>query len=70
MVPAKMVPAPSVAELPIFQNTLQAVAPSTRTTALFAAVVSAESICRMKTACGSPWPSRVSGPVSWAAPIR
>ena len=70
MVPTKMVPAPSVAELPIFQNTVQAFAPLMRMTPLFAAVVSVESVCRMNTACGSPWPSSLNAPVSCAAPIR
>ncbi|RGC70280.1 hypothetical protein C5N14_07630 [Micromonospora sp. MW-13] len=70
MVPTKVVPVPIVAELPIFQNTLQGEAPLIRTTLLFDAVVSAESTWKMNTAWGLPWALSVSGPVSCAAPIR
>ena len=66
MVPASMVFAPSVAEVPIFQNTLQAAAPSMRMTRLFAAVVNVVPIWKMNTACGSPSPSSVNDPVSCA----
>lgn len=70
MVPTRVVPVPIVAELPIFQNTLQAEAPLINTTLLFDAVVNEESTWKMNTADGSPCPLRVNGPVSWAAPIR
>ncbi|GGO25065.1 hypothetical protein GCM10011576_47220 [Micromonospora parathelypteridis] len=46
-VPTKVVPVPIVAELPIFQKTLQAEAPLVRTTLLFDAVVSDESTWKM-----------------------
>lgn len=63
MVPWKVDPVPSVAELPTCQKTLQAWAPLIRTTLLPEAVVSAEPIWKMKTALGSPCPSRVRVPV-------
>jgi hypothetical protein len=63
MVPWKVEPVPGVAELPTCQNTLQAWVPLMRFTTLDEAVVSAEPTWMMKTAFGSPCPSRVSVPV-------
>ena len=58
------VPVPSVAELPTFQNTLQACAPLTSLTWLAGAVISVEPAWKTKTAFASPWASSVSVPVS------
>jgi hypothetical protein len=66
MVPTKSVPVPKVAELPIWKNTLHDCAPRTRLMLLAEAVVRVEPIWNMKTALGSPSPSRVSWPVSCA----
>ena len=55
---------PSVAELPTFQNTLQACAPLTSLTRLADAVISVEPAWKTKAAFGSPWASSVSVPVS------
>jgi hypothetical protein len=63
MVPLKIVLPPSVAELPTCQKTLQDWAPLMSVTLLPVAVVSVEPIWKMKTAPGSPWPSRVRFPV-------
>ncbi len=64
MLPTKVEPVPSVAELPTCQNTLQAWAPLMRLTLEADAVVSVEPIWKIQTADGSPWASRVSVPVS------
>jgi hypothetical protein len=64
MVPTKCVRVPRVAELPICQNTLQEVAPLTRSTRLSLAVVNVEPAWKMKTEFGSPLPFSVSVPVS------
>ena len=63
MVPTKVVPVPSVAELPTCQKTLQAFPPLRRTTRLFDAVVSALGTLKMKTEFGLPWKS------SWSVPV-
>jgi hypothetical protein len=72
MLPAKTEPVPRVAELPICQNTLHACAPLISFTVLPEAVISVESVWKMKTELGSPAPLRVSCPVSpkgeWAGP--
>ena len=60
--PVIVVPVPSVAELPTCQKTFLAWAPPMRLT-LPAAVVSVDPIWKMKTAFGSPLPSRVRFPV-------
>ena len=54
IVPRKVEPVPSVAELPICQNTLQAWAPLIRLTQLPEAVVSVEPAWKTKTAFGLP----------------
>jgi len=64
MLPANVEDVPSVAELPICQNTLAACAPPIRFTWLLTAVVNAEPTWSTNTAFGSPWPSRVSVPVT------
>jgi hypothetical protein len=63
MVPMKVEPTPRVAELPTCQKTLQGWAPLMSTTLLLGAVMSVDAAWKMKTAFGSPWASRVSGPV-------
>lgn len=50
MLPWKVDPVPSVAELPTCQKTLQDFAPLIRTTLLLDAVISVEPIWKMKTA--------------------
>ncbi len=67
IVPVKLEPVPSVAELPTCQNTLQAWAPPIRTTWLAEPVVSVEPIWKMKTAAGSPCASRYNVPLSSSA---
>ena len=64
MVPRKVEPVPSVAELPTCQKTLQDWAPLIRLTWLADAVVSVEAAWKTKVAFGSPPPSSVSVPVS------
>jgi hypothetical protein len=64
IVPLKLEPVPSVAELPICQKTLQDCAPLIRLTWLPDAVVSAEPAWKTKTAFGSPPALSVSAPVS------
>ena len=64
MVPTKVESVPSVAELPICQNTLHGDAPLMRSTRLADAVVRPEPIWKTQTALGSPSASRVSVPVS------
>ena len=61
--PAKVEVVPSVAELPIDQNTLHAWAPLIRRTLLDEAVVSEEPAWKMKTVSGLPWASSVRVPV-------
>jgi hypothetical protein len=63
MFPVKTEPVPSVAELPTCQNTLHSWAPLISVTVLPEPVISVESVWKMKTAVGSPAPSRTSGPV-------
>ena len=62
MLPVKSEFVPSVAELPTCQKTLQACAPLMRVMVLLEAVMSVESVWKMKTEVGSPAPSRVRGP--------
>jgi hypothetical protein len=63
MFPTKTEPVPPrVAELPTCQKTLQAWAPLIRLIVLPEAVMSVESVWKMKTDVGSPAPSSVSGP--------
>ncbi len=64
MVPTKVEPVPSVAELPTCQNTLQDWAPLIRLTKLLDAVVRVEPAWKTQTELGSPCPSSVSCPVS------
>ena len=64
IVPTKALSVPSVAELPICQNTLHAFAPLVRETVLLEAVVSVDPIWNTQTASGSSCASRVSVPVS------
>ncbi|MBE1598312.1 hypothetical protein H4687_004441 [Streptomyces stelliscabiei] len=63
MVPTKSEFVPRVAELPTFQNTLQACAPLMSLTLLFEAVISVSVVWKMKTALGSPSALSVSSPV-------
>ena len=63
MVPEKLLPVPSVAELVTCQKTLHACAPLTKLTTLLEAVVSADGTWMMKTASVEPPPSRVRVPV-------
>src|SRR5665648_472453 len=63
IVPRKMEPAPSVAELVTCQKTLHDEAPLIRLTRLPDAVMSVEAAVKIKTAFGSPWASSVSVPV-------
>jgi hypothetical protein len=60
---------PSVAELPTCQNTLHSCAPLMRLTVLLDAVMSAESVWKMKTDVGSFAPSSTSGPERASAPL-
>ncbi len=54
IVPTKLVPVSSVAELPIFQKTLHGEAPLMNTTLLAGAVVKVESTWKMNTDCEFP----------------
>ena len=63
MVPLKVEPVPSVAELPTCQKMLHDWVPLMRLTLLPDAVVSVEPIWKMKTALGSPWALSVRVPV-------
>ena len=63
IVPAKVVPDPSVAELVTCQKTLQALAPLTRRTELDEAVTSEEVAWKIQTDVASFWPSSVRVPV-------
>jgi len=60
---------PSVAELPTCQKTLHSWAPLISDTVLPVAVMSDESVWKMKTVVGSPAPSRTRGPVRPKAPL-
>jgi hypothetical protein len=68
MVPTKVEPDPSVAELVTCQKTLHALAPLMRCTELEDAVMSDELAWKTQTELGSFWPSSVSVPVSASAP--
>jgi hypothetical protein len=63
MVPAKLEPVPSVAELPTCQKTLHAWAPPVRVTVLPEAVMRVDAALKMKIAFGFPCASRVRFPV-------
>ena len=63
VLPAIVLPVPSVAELPICQNRLQDSPLPITLTREPLAVVSVLPILKMKTASGSPCASRVSVPV-------
>jgi hypothetical protein len=63
MLPRNAESAPSVAELPSCQKTLQAWAVPTRLTMLFAAVMTVVAERKMKIASGSPCASSVTVPV-------
>lgn len=63
MLPTKLDPVPSVAELPTCQKTLHAWAPPMRVTVLAEAVTRVLAVLKMKTALGSPCASRVRLPV-------
>jgi hypothetical protein len=62
MLPSKMEPVPSVAELPTCQNTLQACAPFVSRMWLDVSVMSVEPTWKMKTAPAFPWAFRISSP--------
>jgi hypothetical protein len=64
--PAKSVPVPRVAELPISQKTFAACAPLLSFTSAAVAVVRVLPIWMKKTPLELPDPSRVTCPVSWA----
>ena len=64
IVPRKVEPVPSVAELPTCQKTLQDWAPLIRLTVLPEPVVRVEPAWKTKTAFGSPPPLSVSAPES------
>ena len=68
MFPAKSLPVPRVAELPICQKTLHSCAPLMSVTTLFEAVVIVEAALKMKTELGSFPPSRTNVPVSKNVP--
>jgi hypothetical protein len=63
MVPDMTELVPRVALLPTCQKTLAAFAPFIKTTLLFGEVIRVDPILKIKTAFGSPWPSKVTGPV-------
>jgi hypothetical protein len=65
MVPVKLEVEPRFAELVTCQKTLHAWAPLVRVTVLPDAVLRADPAWKMKSASGSPPPSRVSDPLSW-----
>ena len=67
--PTNSEPVPSVAELPTCQKTLHSWAPLMTLTVLFEAVMSDESVWKMKTELGSPAPSSTNGPDSASAPL-
>ena len=62
-VPTKLVPVPSVAELPTCQKTSHGCAPLINTTEASLAVISVLATLKMKTALGLPPALRVSAPV-------
>ena len=66
--PTRCEPVPSVAELPICQNTLQALELPITTTWLADAVISVDAAWKMKTAFGSPWVLSVIVPVMASVP--
>jgi hypothetical protein len=66
MFPENRVSVPSVAELPICQNTLQLEPMLVMRTLELLAVVSVLPIWKTKTAAGLPWAFSVRVPVSWA----
>ena len=70
IVPTKVDVVPRVAELPTCQKTLHAVAPLIRLTRLSDAVINVDATWKMKTALGSPWPSRVSVPLRASGPVE
>lgn len=63
ILPTKVAPVPSVAELPTCQNTLQAWAPLVRMTVLLDAVMRVEPAWKMNTALGLLPPFNVTDPV-------
>jgi hypothetical protein len=69
MLPVKVEPVPSVAELPTCQNTLHAFAPLINVTVLPDPVVSDELVWKMNTEFALPAPSSVNGPVRLNAPL-
>ena len=69
ILPAKLVPVPSVAELPTCQKTLHSWAPLISVTVLPDAVMSVELVWKMNTEFGFPAPSSTSGPVRLSAPL-
>ena len=69
MLPTKVEPVNSVAELPTCQNTLHSWAPLISDTVLPVAVISVESVWKMKTELGSPAPSSVSVPDRLRGPL-
>lgn len=64
IVPTKVDPTPSVADVPTCQKTLQAWAPLMSSTTLLVAVTRVDPVWKMKTAAGSCWASSVSVPVT------
>ena len=68
MFPLNTEPVPSVAELPICQNTLHSCAPLISVTVLADAVISVEFVWKMNTEFRFPAPSSTSGPVMLIAP--
>lgn len=65
IVPWKLDPLPSVAELPTCQKTLHACAPFSKIISLAEADVSPEPAWKINTAFAFPAPFRVKGPLSW-----
>src|SRR5512132_843325 len=63
IVPTKVDPDPSAAELVICQNTLHGLPPLTKTTELVDAVTRSDCAWKIQTELGSFWPSSVSVPV-------
>jgi hypothetical protein len=70
ILPVKLLPVPSVAELPTCQNTLQPCAPLIRFTTEPLAVVNALPVWKTKPALGLPCASSVTVPVSPAAAAK
>jgi hypothetical protein len=69
IVPTKSEFVPSVAELPTCQKTWHAWAPLITLMSLAEAVIRVEAIWKMKTELGSPWPSRVTVPLTASGPV-